>query len=433
MQNFGLQDSELNLDLEYMEQQQRVKQKLSTIYDNYQQQERKIRDAIEPLPTVEQIRNVAAKGFEVSKIVNIIDHFALVQRINQPESVKELISKHKLNPQYRFLNHFEEANLNAVIICDLILSLHFNRDITTSVLIVIKRHQAIQSSFGEQECSEKSQLPSNMGPLNFLENLTDCMRLLPDTSIKDLLCDNIYTLRPQKLGFELDKEEIFQKVFYKSTRELHCCEDLKSLIPQFQALKSKYNYYQRFCNYVHNLSKLVHLREPNSDYHLEELLKIDPCDVIGDLLFSCGMTPLAIEAIVSSLNINLVHAISLNICPEIMGQNLVKKRHLTTKTETTILNYILNCNNLLVYLLQGITNVEYFSKDINDEQFNSLFLKRLLNLPEIGKLSSLYNGNTVIAALRSDHVSVKSLEHMESKKSQFELLQLDIGIQGESN
>ncbi|XP_023296696.2 zinc finger FYVE domain-containing protein 26 homolog [Lucilia cuprina] len=427
IENFNLQNSQLNTELQYVEQQQNIKHKLSTIYENYQRQEKQTHNSKEPLATVEQIRNVAAKGFEVSKIISVIDNFAQSQRIKQSEAIKELIQKHKQNPQYRFLSQFEESNLNAVIICDLILNLPLNRDIITSILMVIKRHQSIQSSFKEVESMEKSQLPKNIGPLNLLENLNDCMRLLEGKSVRDLLADNSYSLRPQKLSVELAREKIFEEIFYKKPSELSRCDDLKSMLTQFQNLESKCNYYQRFCNYVYHLTKLVHLRDPNCEFHVEELLKIDPCDVVGELIFNCDMTPLEIEGIVTALNLNLVHVIALNICPEIVGKCGLKKRQLTAQKQATIFNYIANYNRLLVYLLQGINNKDYFTKD--DNNIDSIYLERILCMSEIDRLSSLYGGNKIIATLRCDNVNMKLLEKVESKREQLELLQLDIGIQ----
>ncbi|XP_075145264.1 zinc finger FYVE-type containing 26 spastizin [Haematobia irritans] len=427
IENFNLHNSQLNLELEYMEQQQRVKQKLSVIYDNYQQQERDSLDSNEPVATVDRIRSVAAKGFEVSKIINIIDNFAQTQSIKQTELVKELIRKHKQNPQYRFLSQFEEANLKAAVICDLILCLPFNRDITNSILMIIKRLQPIHPNFKDSEnVVEKCQFPSNMGPLNFLENIADCMAILRNKSIRDILCDNCYSLRPQKLAVELAKEKIFFEVFHKDPKELKRCEDLKTLINKFQALKSKYNYYQRFCNYMQHLSTLEKLRNPKRDQCIEDLLKLDPYDIIGDLIFSRNMTPLEIEANVTALNLNLVHIIALNMCPEIVERSSLSKRSITCSKESTILNYIANYNRLLVFLLQGINDGVNFPKDPN---INAGYLERLVQLPEVNELASLlYNGNKVIAALRSDQVNINSLEKLTSKLDQLKLLELDLGI-----
>ncbi|KAM7359354.1 zinc finger FYVE-type containing 26 spastizin [Cochliomyia hominivorax] len=427
IENFNLQNSQLDTEIRYVEQQQNVKEKLSVIYNNYQRQEKQTHNSNEPLATIDQIRNVAAKGFEVSKIISVIDNFAQGQRIKQTEAVKELIQKHKQNPQYRFLTQFEGSNLNAIIICDLIFNLPFNRDIITNILMVIKRHQSIQSSYKEVDSIEKSPLPKNIGPLSLLENLNDCMLFLNGKSVRDLLSDNTYSLRPQKLAIELEREEIFEEIFYKKPAELSRCDDLKLLIPKFQSLKSKCNYYQRFCNYLHHLTKLVHLRDPNCEYHVEELLKIDPCDVVGELIFNCDMTPLEIEATVTALNLNLVHVIALNICPEIVGKWGLKKRQLSPQKQSTIFNYISNYNRLLVYLLQAINNKEHFIKD--DTNINSIYLERILNMPEIDNLAELYGGNKIIATLRFDNVNIKLLEKIYSKKQQLKLLELDIGIQ----
>jgi len=64
-----------------MEQQQLVKQKLATIYTNYQALEAQQANSGET--TVEQIKGVAAKGFELSKIISVVDNFAQAQRLQQ--------------------------------------------------------------------------------------------------------------------------------------------------------------------------------------------------------------------------------------------------------------------------------------------------------------------------------------------------------------
>ncbi|KAL9889951.1 zinc finger FYVE-type containing 26 spastizin [Glossina fuscipes fuscipes] len=420
IENFNLQTTTLNIDINHFEQQQQIRQKLLTIYESYQETEQHLENMAEPT-TVEQIRSVAAKGFEVSKIISIIDQFAQVQRIQQPDYIKQLLNKHKHSLQYRFLQQFDVANLNAITICDLVLTLPLNRDITTSVLMIIKRQQTVTSHFLEDALNESSQF----GPLKLLENLCDCLRLLPDKNLKDLLSNNTYSLRPHLVAKELEREEIFKEVFHKQSEQLQQIDELKSLTPQFQKLNSKFNYHQRFSVYMNHLNRLVKLRYPGNEHRIDDLLKIDPCDIIGDLIFVCNLTPLEIENNVFALNLNLVHIIALNICPEIIDRNRIEsKRSLPSSQKLeTIYNYISHHNTLLSRLLKAINH------PTPDHFTNSEVLKRFLNLSEIEKLSILYDGNKVITALRSDHINKKLLDGTLSKLEQMELMELEMGLQ----
>ncbi|KAH8321268.1 hypothetical protein KR067_000632, partial [Drosophila pandora] len=110
IETFHLEQSQLSRELQFMEQQQQVKLKLATIYANYQALEAQQPNSGET--TVEQIKGVAAKGFELSKIISVVDNFAQAQRLHQSPELKELIQKH--SGQQAFLQQFEERNLNAL-------------------------------------------------------------------------------------------------------------------------------------------------------------------------------------------------------------------------------------------------------------------------------------------------------------------------------
>uniref|UniRef100_A0A1A9ZHX1 FYVE-type domain-containing protein n=1 Tax=Glossina pallidipes TaxID=7398 RepID=A0A1A9ZHX1_GLOPL len=136
-------------------------------------------------------------------------------------------------------------------------------------------------------------------------------------------------------------------------------------------------------------------------------------------------TPLEIENNVFALNLNLVHIIALNICPEIIDRKRIEsKRSLPSPQKLeTIYNYISHHNPLLSFLLKAINH------PTADLFTNSEVLRRFLNLSEIEKLSILYDGNKVITALRSDHINEKLLDGTISKLEQMELMELEMGLQ----
>ncbi|XP_037956827.1 zinc finger FYVE domain-containing protein 26 homolog isoform X2 [Teleopsis dalmanni] len=427
VKTFNLENSELNHELSFVEQHQLVKQKLTTIFANYKQQN----DNSNNKATVDQIRNVAAIGFEISKIINVVEHFSFIHKLKQTPKLTQLLSKYSSNPQYAFLEQFEERNLNALVITDLILNLPFNREITSSILMLIRRQQQMtesKTSSCKDDAPVRSKWIKNIGAAQLLQNLCDCIRLTQNdyTSLKDILSNNYYSLKPRKFETELQRESTFNILFNKPSSDLGSFDNLEFCNFDFQKLQKSINYYVRFIAYVMQLRKLLQLRDSNLEYHLNELLKTDPYEVIGDLIFECNMTPMEIEANVVALNMNMIHVIALNICPEIVDKRINNRRLVALKKQTTILNYVSNQNKLLAYLLQGVIINGDFSLD-EHQKINSKFLIRFLKLQEVEKLNNFYEGNKFVAAFKTDFfsekISVDSCDNIEKVK----LLMIEIG------
>ncbi|XP_067639566.1 zinc finger FYVE domain-containing protein 26 homolog isoform X2 [Eurosta solidaginis] len=460
IETFHLQDTALNSELKFVEQQQQTKQKLASIYENYLQKDQHISASEQPKATVEQIRNVAGKGFDISRIISVIDSFALAQRIQPTIEQQQLCHRYINNPQYLFLRNFDTPYLNAFIITDLVLNLPFNREITSNVLMVIRRQQQLtgasmtrslrnemSNNSTNSSVSIKSSLYKDIGAMTLLENLNECLQQLGEQQrLSHLLYDNHYALRPRKLVLELQRERAFQTVFHKVANEIGHFDDLKAHVGCFHDLQSKCNYYQRFINYIQQLAQLVQLRDRNLEYHTSALLKINICNVIGELIFECNMTPLEIEANVAALNLNLVHVLSLNVCPEIAGKCVSGDsvaagskgsgvwRKINAQKAESILNYVANQNPLLACLLQGIiSNVTVTSMPLQTNNLNTNFFNRLLALEEIECVSALYDGNKYVAALRSDYYPTVNEDSGVSKLTQLELHALELGYRPKNN
>uniref|UniRef100_A0A0K8VZH0 Zinc finger FYVE domain-containing protein 26 n=1 Tax=Bactrocera latifrons TaxID=174628 RepID=A0A0K8VZH0_BACLA len=443
IETFHLQDTALNRELVFVEQQQHIKQKLATIYENYLQKEQSGGsdggDVEQPAATVEQIRNVAGKGFDVSRIISVIDTFALTQRIEPTAEEQQLCQRHMNNPQYLFLRNFDADNMNAFIITDLVLSLPFNREITSNILMIVRRQQTVSGSNSmtrshrsDDGAANKQQLHSDIGALALLESLSACLQIQPQQRLCRLLNDNYYTLKPLKLALELQRERAFGAVFHKADSEVGHIDDLKTHVPLFHDLQAKCNYYQRFISYVQQLAQLMQLRDRNLEYHTGALLKINVCDVIGELIFECNMTPLEIEANVAALNLNLVHVIALNVCPEIAGKcsggvGKMARRKIKQQKAESILNYVANQNSLLACLLQGVINAA--SVPLPANKLNTSFLQALLELEEIEGVATLFNDNKFVAALRSDYDPSTLVADVAPKLTRLQLQTIDLGYQ----
>ncbi|XP_011179039.1 zinc finger FYVE domain-containing protein 26 homolog [Zeugodacus cucurbitae] len=450
IETFHLQNTALNRELVFVEQQQQIKQKLATIYENYLQKVQSGKGGVgdggapvaeQPAATVEQIRNVAGKGFDVSRIISVIDTFALTQRIEPTAEQQQLCQRYMSNPQYAFLRNFDTDNLNAFIITDLVLNLPFNREITSNILTVVRRQQQLKvgasgamsrSLRSDDGAANKQQLYSDIGALALLESLSECLQVQPQQRLCRLLNDNYYSLKPRKLALEMQRERAFAAVFHKTDSEIGHIDDLKTHAPLFHELQAKCNYYQRFIAYVQQLAQLMQLRDRNLEYHTGAILKINVCDVIGELIFDCDMTPLEIEANVAALNLNLVHVIALNVCPEIAGKcgdgvGKLARRKIEPQKSESILNYVANQNALLACLLQGVisaTGVPLPAKNLNTS-----YLQALLELSEIERVATLFNDNKFVAALRSDYDPSQLVADVASKLTQLKLQTLDLGYQ----
>jgi len=411
-----------------MEQQQLVKQKLSAIYANYQILEGQQANSGET--TVEQIKGVAAKGFELSKIISVVDNFSQAHRLQQSPELKALIQRHNTSAQQGFLQQFEERNLNALIICDLIVNLGFNREITSNLLLVIRRQQ--QQKKGGDEASNTPG-SSELGAMNLLQNLCECMRLLErsgqQAALNELLSLKSYPLRPAVLALQLQREAAFQTLYQKEPSEYSHGHELRSNANQFQQLRSRHNYYARFCTYVQQLARLLQLRDPNLEYHTTQLLRNDPYEVIGELIYECGITPLEIEASVAALHLNLVHVIALNICPQLSEEPTKRlPRVVAPQKQESIHNYISQHNQLLAHILLAI---QLGSLPDGDADVDFSFLGHLVHLSEVNVLASVYDGNRVLAALNAYKLESARLDQLVTDQEQ--LLQiLLLGMSGQT-
>lgn len=421
-----------------MEHQQLIKQKLANIYANYETLAVEASStSSNATTTVEQIKSVAAKGFELSKIISVVDNFAQSQRLQHSAELKALLQRHCANGQYGFLQQFQERNLNALIVFDLIINLRFNREITCNLLLVIRRQQQQlhqQPSTINRPC-EPSQ--REIGAMYLLENLCECMRLLEhsgrQSALNELLCRHSYALRPAALALQLQRESAFTTLYQKAPSDYAHSQELRAHSALFQQLKSQQNYYARFCSYVQQLSRLLQLRDPNLEYHNTQLLRNDPYKVIGELIYECDITPLEIEGNVAALHLNLVHVIALNICSQLMdGKPL--SRSVSPQKQESIHNYISQHNLLLAHLLQAVQLNAL--PEINESEAGLHFdcLRQLMQLPEIETLAHMHQGNLVMAALHAYNVDSATLARSElSNELQLQILLLGIGGQaGES-
>ncbi|KAH8414086.1 hypothetical protein KR222_005960, partial [Zaprionus bogoriensis] len=448
IETFHLENSQLNRELQFMEHQQFIKQKLANIYANYEALAGDCNAAINnnnssssstsstTTTTVEQIKSVAAKGFELSKIISVVDNFAQAQRLQPSEEQKSLLQRHSANAQYAFMQQFNERNLNAIIICDLIVNLRFNREITCNLMLVIRRQQQQEQQRQAATNAATDGSPREIGAMFLMQNLCECMRLLEcsgrQTPLNELLCRHSYALRPAPLALQLQRESAFTALYKKTPSDYANARLLRGLAPLFQQLKSRHNYYARFCGYIHHLARLLQLRDPNLEYHNTQLLRHDPYIVVGELIYDCDITPLEIESNVLALHLNLVHVIALNICPQFAepGTALPGARVVQPQKQESIHNYICQHNQLLAQLLQAVQ-----SNDLSFEtSLNFAPLRQLMQLPELATLAVMYQQNMVMAALHAYSLDLATLQKSFTelpKEAQLRILLLDINGQSE--
>lgn len=435
----------MNRELHFMEHQQLIKQKLSQIYAKYEALAGDCTAAINnsnsnTTTTVEQIKRVAEKGFELSKIISVVDNFAQAQRLQPTPEQKALLQRQSANTQYGFMQQFNDRNLNAIIVCDLIVNLRFNREITCNLMLVIRRQQQQEQ---QQQNPASSNVPNDASPreigaMYLMQNLCECMRLLESAgrqpALNELLCRHSYPLRPVPLALKLQRESTFEVLYKKSSSDYAHTRMLRTLAPQFQKLKSKQNYYTRFCGYIQQLARLLQMRDPNLEYHNTQLLRQDLYQIVGELIYDCDITPMEIESNVTALHLNLVHVIALNICPQFAEPGVIKKvvRDVQPQKQESIHNYISQHNELLAQLLQAVQ-----MDDLSFEtSLNFTPLQHLLQVPKLATLALMYDRNKVMAALHAYKVDITTSHHRLldlPKEVQLNILLLDInGQSGES-
>lgn len=439
IETFHLEDSQLNRELQFMEHQQLIKQKLASIYANYEALDGDSKATTgSTTTTVEKIKSVAAKGFELSKIISVVDNFAQAQKLQHSAELKSLLQRHGTNVQYGFLRQFQERNLNALIICDLIVNLGFNREITCNLLLVIRRQQ-LQQQQNQQLTSDSSSEanPREIGAMYLIQNLCECMRLLEAVgrkpALNELLHRHSYALKPASLALQLQREVAFSTLYQKASPDYAHSRELRTHASLFQQLKSRHNYYARFCGYMQQLARLLQLRDSNLEYHNTQLLRHDPYQVIGELIYECDITPLEIESNVTALHLNLVHVIALNICPQLTEDGAKQTPRLVPpQKQESIHNYIFQHNQLLAQLLQAVQMGNLAPINTSETTLNYACLHQLMQLPEMSTLALMYDRNSVMAALHTYKLDSTTLERLElTKELQLSILLLGVGDQSE--
>lgn len=392
-----------------MENQVSTQRKLQLINEKYENEDLLSSKA---LTQIEQIKMTASKGFEASKINNIVDNFTRTNSILSTsfDDISKYIS------QYKFLEQYSSSeNFKIITALDLILNTSFGYEICGNIYTLLGKDRF-----------DKASKTSNMGASTFFVNLIECLRLLKpkeNFGIKELLTQNLYSLNPIVCQWELQKEEIFNTIFNKSHKDIGQLDCLRRISKSFDDLKSQTNYFQRFFSFISNFNKLLFLRDRNIEFHISEILKFDLRAIIGDLIFERELTPFEIENTVSALNLNLVHVTAINICPRITKDSQNLKEYSTSQIENqSIFNYIANQNTLLGYLLQKVKN--YNSQDRPFYNIKEEFLERAGELPDIkDNLDIFFNGNNLLAVLLSDTVDVEEIMSLEDKFLAFKIIQ----------
>lgn len=353
----------------------------------------------------------ASKGFEASKINNIVDNFTRLN-FKSPTSF-DLITKYIHH--YKFLEQYSTLeNYKIIPALDLILGTSFGYEICGNIYTLLGKDQF-----------DKASKTSNMGPSTFFVNLIECLRLLKSKEnfgIKEILTKNFYSLNPQVCQWELHREDIFNNIFYKSNDDIGKIDCLRNVSKNFDDLKSLTNYFQRFYSFISNLIKLLFFHDRNMEFHISEILNFDLRTIIGDLIFEQELTPFGIENTVAALNLNLVHVTAINICPRITKDSKSLKEYSASQVRNeSIFNYITNENTLLGYLLQKIKN-----HNTQDRPFCNIteeFLERTSNLPDIkDNLEIFFDGNRLLAALLADSVEVEDILELDDKFLAFNIL-----------
>ncbi|KAL5274517.1 ZFYVE26 family protein [Megaselia abdita] len=397
----NLKNTTIEKDIIFLENQILTQKKIEMINEKYESGDLLSSRA---LTQIEQIKITASKGFEASKINNVVDNFTRLN-FKFPTSF-DLIKKYIHH--YKFLEQYSSyENLKIIPSLDLIIGSSIGYEICGNIYTLLGKDQF-----------DRAIKTSSMGPSTFFVNLIECLRLLKSKErfgIKEILTKNYYSLNPNVCQWELKREDIFNNIFYKTNNDIGQLDCLRKLSKNFDDLKSEINYFQRFYSFISNFMKLLFLRDQNIEFHISEILKFDLKTIIGDLIFEEELTPLEIENTVSALNMNLVHVAAINICPLISKDYKGLRGHSTSQVRNqSIFNYITNQNILIGYLLQKIKNHQ--SQDRPFYNIKEEFLERASHLPDIKDNFEIYfNNNSLLAVLLADSVEVAEISALDNK------------------
>lgn len=470
---YSLTSSPLTAELAFTDTFTRTQQKLALIYSKYELEESKAMSCNNPCAvqsvtaasspsaiTVDRIKKVAATGFEAAKITNIISRFAHEQQlvidntITPPLGATALIQRH-LNG-HPYLDAYRPAGtLQATLVVDLILGMPNNYDICFNILNMLRK------TWPQIELGESSTPP--IGYCGFFANLVDCLRLHKtmngrEMGARELIANTADTLRPLELTEKIARRQCYTALRNLASSEWDSTEKLKILMRQFDflggggaatttttaAIVCEFNYFHRVHNFVLNVTRLVQFQMGSSVsapplMTATQLLRTNLSDIVGRIVFECGIIPSEIETHCMNVHLNLVYELVQKTCPRIeydhhhhrsspqhnetlIGQicSMVTDDECDGNGATLspmdsklyqienphIFDYVQKHNGMVVALMRHIQSGRFVDVSASDECVRHL----MMNLNDVEHLASIYrDNNRAVAALKWDIFNIETI------------------------
>lgn len=366
---------------------------------------------------VDEIKVIAEAGFEVAKLVDILDHYCdkndLKHLDNDDLLIERLLSLH---PE---LSIYQKEFLKIASIMDFMVTLPSYFELNQNIFKFICKRWSIDDNDGFY--------------VTFLKRIMEIQGILQNhekkMSICEILNEETFSLDPKKFRIEFKNRENLKYLMEINDETLNDEPVLLSVTEIMKLFNSETNYISRIVNYTRNI-RLMTKFQTNDFFKMNEILcNLNVSEIIGKIIYVNQYNPEHLTNFAYNSNINLLHSISIagvgEILPpinhkrseekllslfylsEIGGEKInieeKKKCEIFQLTNTDILYYIKKSSFLVAYLLKEIQNFDYKSLRYDDEMN---FFKRVGKLESVQNLKIFFDDNLALAILNYDCIDL---------------------------
>lgn len=272
--------------------------KYETIYDQHEPKE----------STVDygEIKTFAEAGFEVAKMLNVLDNYCDQNDMKHLEENEILLQKTLTQHPNLWMYQKEFVKISSLI--DFMITLPTQFELNQNILKFIMKKFGVEEKDGFY--------------VTLLKNLIEIQTLLQHQgrklSLSEFFNQEISSLEPSKFKLETENRKNLKWMLETNIDSLNDESTLLEIDQKMQLFKSDVNYIDRIINYVKNVRFMTKFHT-NEFYNINDVLAhLNISNVIGKIVFINQYNPENLTNFAFNSNINLLHSIALAGAGEIL-------------------------------------------------------------------------------------------------------------------
>lgn len=352
----------------------------------------------------EEIKEVAEAGFEIAKLIEILDSFCNHTSLRNDKEINQLLG---INPM---LWKYGKEYVKTKYCIDFMISLPSTFELNQNVYKFIIKKIVKENEGGYF--------------MLLLKYLLELQKIFFDerkkVSFDEIFKKVIFTIKPEKFKIEQARYNNLKSIMKLGSSALY--DDDNTLLEEELKMKqseSSVNYIERIINYVRSIRMMLKLHT-NDIFNINEVLnRLNIEKMIAKIIFVKQYNPEHVTNFAFNCNINLIHSIAIVAAGEYLSDKfvIIEKESLCIIRSTDILYYIKRSSFLLAYLMKEIQNFDY--KTLHYDS-NMNFFKRMIADENINSLKKFFDDNLILSVLYYNffdlEIVISRIKHLDSNE-----------------